>query len=105
MWLGRAKGWWPGGRCCQGRLSSGAGFWSVLVFFNFSSRDRPLLTVTTPHTAKTLAKFVAELRQKVRARTEQWHVLGQVRALDEKKQEEFFSLSVGRPELCTRDRG
>lgn len=55
-------------------------------------RERPLLTVTTPHTAKTLAKFVAELRQKVRA-------------LDEKKQEEFFSLSVGRPELCTRDRG
>ena len=34
----------------------------------FSSRERPLLTVTTPHTAKTLAKFVAELRQKVRAR-------------------------------------
>ena len=28
-------------------------------------KEKPLLTLTTPHTPKTLAKYVAELRQKV----------------------------------------
>ena len=28
-------------------------------------KEKPLLTMTTPHTPKTLAKYVAELRQKV----------------------------------------
>ena len=30
-------------------------------------KEKPLLTMTTPHTPKTLAKYVAELRQKVGA--------------------------------------
>ena len=88
VYLVRARGWWPGGRCCQGRLSSGDGFGRMPFFFKYreiypwdnenycSSRERALLTVSTPHTAKTLAKFVAELRQKVRARWEQWNVFG-----------------------------
>jgi len=55
-------------------------------------RERPLVIVSTPHTTKTLAKFVAELRQKVRR-------------LEEEQQDDFFSLGVARPELCTKDRG
>jgi len=54
-------------------------------------KEKPLLTMTTPHTPKTLAKYVAELRQKVRA-------------LPEEKVEDFFQLSIARPEICTKDR-
>ena len=54
-------------------------------------KERPLVLVTTPHTPKTLAKYVAELR-------------GQVHCLDEDQQDDFFSFSIARPELCTKDR-
>jgi len=54
-------------------------------------KEKPLLTLTTPHTPKTLAKYVAELRQKVRS-------------LPEDKQEDFFQLSIARPAICTKDR-
>lgn len=55
-------------------------------------KEKPLVLVTTPHTPKTLAKFVSELRRKVRA-------------MDEEDQDKFFSLGVAREELCTPDRG
>ena len=55
-------------------------------------KEKPLVLLTTPHTPKTLAKHVAELRLKVKS-------------LNEDRQEEFFSLSIARPELCTKDRG
>ena len=29
-------------------------------------KEKPLVTIVTPHTPKTLARYVAELRQKVR---------------------------------------
>ena len=61
------------------------------------------MVVATPHTPKTLAKFVAELRQQV-AKIGGSSFLDaneQVRKLEEEKQEDFFNLSVARPELCS----
>eukprot|EP00090_Calanus_glacialis_P035188 TRINITY_DN60124_c0_g1_i1.p1 TRINITY_DN60124_c0_g1~~TRINITY_DN60124_c0_g1_i1.p1 ORF type:complete len:336 (-),score=82.17 TRINITY_DN60124_c0_g1_i1:45-1052(-) len=55
-------------------------------------KEKPLVILTTPHTPKTLAKYVAELR-------------GKVKSLDEDRQEDFYSLGISRPELCTKDRG
>lgn len=55
-------------------------------------KEKPLILLTIPHTPKTLAKYVAELRSKVKS-------------LDEDKVEGFYSLSIARPELCTKDRG
>jgi len=54
-------------------------------------KEKPLVTIVTPHTPKTLARYVAELRQKVRA-------------LQEEKLEEFFQLAIARPDICTKDR-
>merc|ERR1712004_235903 len=34
-------------------------------------KEKPLVTIVTPHTPKTLARYVAELRQKVRALQEE----------------------------------
>ena len=51
-----------------------------------------LVKVTVPHTAKTLAKFIAQLRK-------------EVRKLEEDNQEKFFLLHNARPELCTKNRG
>jgi hypothetical protein len=50
------------------------------------------VVVKVPHTAKTIVNHVAELRTCVRA-------------LDEDDQERFFSLSIARPDLCTKDHG
>ena len=50
------------------------------------------MVVTVPHTTKTIVNHVAELRTCVRA-------------LDEDDQEKFFSLSIARPDLCTKDHG
>ena len=55
-------------------------------------QEEPLVQVTVPHTAATLAKFLGQLRS-------------QVRALDEDRQDEFFSLHIARPELSSKDRG
>ena len=54
--------------------------------------EPPLLHLTTPHSPATLAKFLAQLRS-------------QVAALEEDKQDQFFSLHIARPELVTKDRG
>ena len=51
-----------------------------------------LVKVTVPHTAKTLAKFIAQLRK-------------EVTKLEEDNQEKFFLLHNARPELCTKNRG
>jgi len=55
-------------------------------------KEKPLVLVTTPHAPKTLAKHLSELRSKVKS-------------LDEDKIEDFYSLGIARPELCTKDRG
>ena len=55
-------------------------------------KEPALVQVTVPHTPKTLAKFLGQIRQ-------------EVRRLEEEKQEEFFALHNARKELCTKNRG
>ena len=55
-------------------------------------KEPPLVKVTVPHTPKTLAKFLGQIRQ-------------EVRRLEEDRQEEFFALHNARKELCTKNRG
>ena len=55
-------------------------------------KEQPLVKVTVPHTPKTLAKFLGQIRQ-------------EVRRLEEEKQDEFFALHNARKELCTKNRG
>ena len=53
--------------------------------------EDPLVLLTVPHTPKTLAKFIGQLRK-------------EVKRLEEDEQEQFFSLHNARPELCTKAR-
>ena len=55
-------------------------------------KEPALVQVTVPHTPKTLAKFLGQIRQ-------------EVKRLEEEKQEEFFALHNARKELCTKNRG
>ena len=55
-------------------------------------KEPSLVRVTVPHTPKTLAKFLGQIRQ-------------EVRRLEEEKQDEFFALHNARKELCTKNRG
>ena len=55
-------------------------------------KEPPLVKVTVPHTPKTLAKFLGQIRK-------------EVRRLEEERQEEFFALHNARKELCTKNRG
>ena len=55
-------------------------------------KEPALVRVTVPHTPKTLAKFLGQIRQ-------------EVRRLEEEKQDEFFALHNARKELCTKNRG
>ena len=54
--------------------------------------ENPLVMLTVPHSPKTLAKFVGQLRN-------------EVKHLEEDDQEIFFSLHNARPDLCTKSRG
>ena len=54
--------------------------------------ESPLVHLTIPHSPATLAKFLAQLRS-------------QVAALEEDRQDQFFSLHIARPDLVTKDRG
>ena len=54
--------------------------------------ESPLVLLTVPHCPASLAKFLAQLRARVAA-------------LEEDRQDQFFSLHIARPDLVTKDRG
>ena len=76
----------------EGRGGLGLFALQVLPAGSLVLSEPPLVQLTIPHSAATLAKFLAQLR-------------GRVAALGEDRQDQFFSLHIARPDLVTKDRG